>query len=196
MEFFSRTSPCPELVKTQLATITDFKSVRAGYTRNGIPSNINVVRSLKEALARRTALRAGYARRIREAEETMARAEEDDSEDSRAETEENILRFRRRMRAIPFIDTFDLRYNNRIRQPRPSSRAVMFCLMDVSGSSGRATRTSPSASSSCSTCSCCAITNASKWSSFAITPPPRRCRKTSSSTRARPAARSFPARSN
>lgn len=134
MEFFFEDLALPELVKTQLATITDFKSVRAGYTRNGIPSNINVVRSLKEALARRTALRAGYARRIREAEETMARAEEDGNEDGRAETEENILRFRRRMRAIPFIDTFDLRYNNRIRQPRPSSRAVMFCLMDVSGS--------------------------------------------------------------
>jgi hypothetical protein len=39
-----------------------------------------------------------------------------------------------RIRAIPFIDTFDLRYNNRIRQPQPSTQAVMFCVMDVSGS--------------------------------------------------------------
>ncbi len=134
MEFFFEDLALPELVKTQLATITDVKSVRAGYSRDGIPSNINVIRSLKEALARRTALRAGYARRIREAEETLTDAAESDGESGRAEIEENILRFRRRMRTIPFIDTFDLRYNNRIRQPRPTSRAVMFCLMDVSGS--------------------------------------------------------------
>jgi uncharacterized sporulation protein YeaH/YhbH (DUF444 family) len=134
MEFFFEDLALPDLVKTQLATITDFKSVRAGYSRDGIPSNINVVRSLKEALARRTALRAGYARRIREAEESLENPAEEGAPADRAEIEENILRFRRRMRTIPFIDTFDLRYNNRIRQPRPTSRAVMFCLMDVSGS--------------------------------------------------------------
>ncbi|HSY26989.1 MAG TPA: YeaH/YhbH family protein, partial [Burkholderiaceae bacterium] len=36
--------------------------------------------------------------------------------------------------AIPFIDPFDLRYSNRIKVPKPSSQAVMFCIMDVSGS--------------------------------------------------------------
>ncbi|MGI9336011.1 MAG: YeaH/YhbH family protein, partial [Gammaproteobacteria bacterium] len=43
-------------------------------------------------------------------------------------------RLRRRLGAIPFIDTFDLRFNNRIQQPKPTTQAVMFCLMDVSGS--------------------------------------------------------------
>jgi uncharacterized protein len=33
-----------------------------------------------------------------------------------------------------FIDTYDLRYANLVNQPQPSSQAVMFCLMDVSGS--------------------------------------------------------------
>jgi hypothetical protein len=35
---------------------------------------------------------------------------------------------------IPFLDDFDLKYNNVIEVPRPSTSAVMFCLMDVSGS--------------------------------------------------------------
>ena len=34
----------------------------------------------------------------------------------------------------PFIDEIDLRYRNRTRIPEPVSRAVMFCLMDVSAS--------------------------------------------------------------
>jgi hypothetical protein len=36
--------------------------------------------------------------------------------------------------AIPFIDPFDLRYSNRVKVPMPSTQAVMFCLLDVSGS--------------------------------------------------------------
>ena len=35
---------------------------------------------------------------------------------------------------IPFIDPIDLRYSNRVKVPKPSAKAVMFCLMDVSGS--------------------------------------------------------------
>lgn len=141
MEFFFEDLALPDLVKTQLATTPEFRSVRAGYTRDGVPANIDIVRSLKGALARRIALRSGYARRAREAEEELARlraGEEsggpDRDEPRELELEEDILRMRRRIRSIPFIDTFDLRYTNRVRQPRPTTRAVMFCLMDVSGS--------------------------------------------------------------
>ena len=39
-----------------------------------------------------------------------------------------------RISAIPFIDTTDILYNRVTRQISPSSQAVMFCIMDVSGS--------------------------------------------------------------
>lgn len=141
LEFFFEDLALPDLVKKQLATNVEFKSVRAGYSRDGVPTNINVVRSLKGALARRTALRAPYNARLRTAEESLAllpalegETEDEDIATRRAELEEEILHLRERIGAVPFIDTFDLRYNNRIRQPKPTSRAVMFCLMDVSGS--------------------------------------------------------------
>ena len=35
---------------------------------------------------------------------------------------------------MPFLDTNDLRYNLHVKRPVPTSQAVMFCLMDVSGS--------------------------------------------------------------
>ncbi|MDX9740646.1 MAG: YeaH/YhbH family protein [Gammaproteobacteria bacterium] len=137
MEFFFEDLALPDLVKTQLAATVEYRTVRAGYTRDGVPSNINVVRSLREAMARRISLRSGYRRRLRETEHEIDVAREDQSggsEERITSLSEHAELLRRRMRSVPFIDTFDLRYNNRIRQRRPTTRAVMFCLMDVSGS--------------------------------------------------------------
>ena len=35
---------------------------------------------------------------------------------------------------MPFLDPLDLKFRNRVKVPMPSTRAVMFCVMDVSGS--------------------------------------------------------------
>ncbi|MEX0632014.1 YeaH/YhbH family protein [Serratia ureilytica] len=51
-----------------------------------------------------------------------------------------IAELRKKIESVPFIDTFDLRYKNYERRPEPSSQAVMFCLMDVSGSMDQATK--------------------------------------------------------
>jgi hypothetical protein len=40
----------------------------------------------------------------------------------------------KRIDKVPFLDEFDLRYRNRVTRPKPCTQAVMFCLMDVSGS--------------------------------------------------------------
>ena len=45
-----------------------------------------------------------------------------------------LSELRRRIKRVPFLDTYDLRYNLHLKQPVPTSKAVMFCLMDVSGS--------------------------------------------------------------
>jgi uncharacterized sporulation protein YeaH/YhbH (DUF444 family) len=140
LELFFEDLALPDLVKTQLARLTDFKSVRAGYTSDGVPANINVIRSLRGALARRIALRGPHMKRLREvsAELTALQPAPDEADEEsgprRLELEEEIRHLRQRIESIPFIDTFDLRYNNRIKQPRPTTQAVMFCLMDVSGS--------------------------------------------------------------
>ncbi len=141
LELFFDDLALPDLVKTQLTRLVDFKSVRAGYTTDGVPSNINIVRSLRGALARRIALRGPHMKRLREANTELQALQLplEDNDDEQAEQqiralEEEILQLKGRIKAIPFIDTFDLRYNNRIRQPVPSTQAVMFCLMDVSGS--------------------------------------------------------------
>ncbi|MDD2990336.1 MAG: YeaH/YhbH family protein [Zoogloea sp.] len=126
----------PNLVKTQLARIQEYKSQRAGFTNDGTPANINVVRSLRGALGRRLALASPYQGRLRELqkqiEDLLKCLPEDDPEIVRLKDEIGILRAK--IEAIPFIDSFDLRYNNRIKIPKPTTQAVMFCIMDVSGS--------------------------------------------------------------
>jgi uncharacterized protein len=140
LELFFEDLELPNLVKTELTKLREYKWVRAGFTTDGIPSNINVVRSLRQSLARRKAMAAPYSGRLRDAEARLAALLETTDEQA-PEVEElraEIEHLRARIRTIPFIDTFDLRYNNRVKQARPSSQAVMFCLMDVSGSMNQA----------------------------------------------------------
>lgn len=126
----------PNLVKTQLARIQEYKSQRAGFTNDGTPANINVVRSLRGALGRRLALASPYQGRLRDLQKQLEELREtlleDDPEIIRLKDEIGVLRAK--IEAIPFIDSFDLRYNNRVKIPKPTTQAVMFCIMDVSGS--------------------------------------------------------------
>ena len=47
---------------------------------------------------------------------------------------EEIEHLKGRVERIPFLDPIDLRFRSRVKVPVPTSKAVMFCLMDVSGS--------------------------------------------------------------
>ena len=88
------------------------------------------------AAGRRIAVGGPYAAQLRallaELDELKNKLADDDPELERLRRE--IARLRAKMDKVPFVDTFDLRYNNRIRVPQPSTQAVMFCLLDVSGS--------------------------------------------------------------
>jgi uncharacterized sporulation protein YeaH/YhbH (DUF444 family) len=125
----------PNLVKTQLARIHEYKSQRAGFSNDGTPANINVVRSLRGALGRRLALGAPFHGKLRELQRELdERRDAPRRRPGSPAPAGEIAILRAKIEAIPFIDTFDLRYNNRIKVPKPTTQAVMFCIMDVSGS--------------------------------------------------------------
>ncbi|MGO1295806.1 MAG: YeaH/YhbH family protein [Vibrio sp.] len=132
----------PNLEKNQVNKITEWKNHRSGYQSAGIPSNIAIVRSLQQSLARRTAMTAGKRRLMRELEEELDKLQHKEpallTEEARLQEEINALRHQ--IKSVPFIDTFDLRFKNYEKRPIPSSQAVMFCLMDVSGSMDQATK--------------------------------------------------------
>ncbi|NLR74754.1 MULTISPECIES: YeaH/YhbH family protein [Leeia] len=138
LQYFFEDLELPNLVKTYLSASQEMKTVRAGYTAEGTPNNIHVVRSLKGALGRRIALSKPLQTRLKGMEDYLAGLlEEDNDEKDRREItmlRDKIHVLKGRILGIPFIDPFDLKYTNRVKQPRPTNQAVMFCLMDVSGS--------------------------------------------------------------
>jgi len=94
---------------------------------------------MRGALGRRIALSADSRRELHEAEQALALLEEQGAKDDvtlkhKAELQETIKRLRATIDRVPFLDPLDLKFRNRVKVPVPSTRAVMFCVMDVSGS--------------------------------------------------------------
>ncbi|WP_054885223.1 YeaH/YhbH family protein [Pseudomonas sp. NBRC 111130] len=142
LEFMFEDLELPNLVKRHLTGADTFKTVRAGIANEGNPSRINIVRTLRSAHARRIALTGSSRALLREAQKELDRLkiEEPDNFTDIQEVEQEIERLKARINRLPFLDTFDLKYNLLVKQPNPSSKAVMFCLMDVSGSMTQATK--------------------------------------------------------
>jgi uncharacterized sporulation protein YeaH/YhbH (DUF444 family) len=140
MQVFFDDLALPNLARTQLAETPEWKSHRAGFTSDGTPNNLHVVRSMRGAIGRRIAIGSGSRQELRQLEqhleEMLKNRREGDAEQMReiAETQARILVLRERIGRIPYLDPIDLRYRSRVRVPVPTSKAVMFCLMDVSGS--------------------------------------------------------------
>lgn len=136
LEIYFEDLELPDLVKKELARLTTYKTVRAGVSTSGIPNNINVLRSMKQATGRRVALASPYKKQLREAEVELVRLIESSDSDNIAiaNLQKEIEFLKKKIQTVPFIDTIDLRYNQRTRIAAPSTQAVMFCVMDVSGS--------------------------------------------------------------
>lgn len=131
MNLFFDDLELPHLVRNFLGDVRDFKWQRAGYTPSGVPANLSVTRSLRNAMARRIALAAPLQEHVAELEQD---AGQETAPERRAAIEAEIAQLRSRIERIPFLDEIDLRFRHRVKVPQPISRAVMFCLMDVSAS--------------------------------------------------------------
>lgn len=144
LDFMFEGLQLPNMIKRRLAGNESFQVVRAGISKEGTPGRLNVVRSLRAANARRIALTSSKRRNARAMELQLEQEEGKDlvlRDQRKIESlRSGIAELRRRIERVPYLDDFDLKYNLLVRQPRPRSRAVMFCLMDVSGSMNQATK--------------------------------------------------------
>ncbi len=140
MQVFFEDLALPHLVRTQLAETPEWKSHRAGYASDGTPNNLHVVRSMRGAIGRRIAIGSGSRRELREMEQRLEQLMRDAEGGDKSAAplipplQEEMRLLRARIARIPYLDPIDLRFRNRVRVPVPTSKAVMFCLMDVSGS--------------------------------------------------------------
>ena len=120
----------PDLAKRRLTSTEGEGIQRAGYTTSGSPANISISRTMRLALARRVALRRPRPVTVEELEAEAAEAKGE----RLAELMEEIEALKAKMKRIPFIDPIDIRFRRFEMVPKPVAQAVMFCLMDVSGS--------------------------------------------------------------
>jgi uncharacterized sporulation protein YeaH/YhbH (DUF444 family) len=136
MQVFFDDLALPNLARTTLADTPEFKTHRAGYSSDGTPNNLHVVRSMRGAIGRRIALGSESRRELARLEEVLAelKLQPHASLHEVKELEDEIAHLRARIERIPYLDPIDLRYRSRVRVPVPTAKAVMFCLMDVSGS--------------------------------------------------------------
>jgi uncharacterized sporulation protein YeaH/YhbH (DUF444 family) len=121
----------PDLAKRRLAEAEQEAPRRAGYSVSGSPANIAINRTMRLAMTRRVALRRPRPGEIDELEAELAECEDDAR---RAELVAAIEALKAKLKRIPYIDPIDIRYRRFENEPKPVAQAVMFCLMDVSGS--------------------------------------------------------------
>lgn len=132
----------PNLQQTQNMQEPEYETFRAGYKTDGVPTNIDIVRSLKGAQSRRIALTASKKKKRKELLKLLeeANSAKPKDQDYIEKLELQIEELTKQIDKVPFIDSFDLKYRNYDKRPVPNSSAVMFCLMDVSGSMDQATK--------------------------------------------------------
>ncbi len=134
MDYMFEDLELPNMVKCSLQGDDAFKYVNAGYSNDGVPAKLSVVRSLKTAKARRIALTGKSRKRLRECEEEKRTAESAGDELKQRALSNEIRELEAKIRRVPYLDTYDLRFKLHNKQPVPTSKAVMICLMDISGS--------------------------------------------------------------
>ncbi len=141
LDIFFEDLELPNLIKRSLKDMTAWKYKRAGMTVSGAPTNMNLIRTMRNAHGRRLALGRPSTKEINELKERLFELESI-AAPSEAQIEEKkailakLEELEARRRWAPYIDPLDVRYNAFEPTPIPTTAAVMFCLMDVSGSMG------------------------------------------------------------
>lgn len=133
LDYFFKDLELPDMVKKHLNSIVDFKQKRAGFSRYGNPSRLNIVRSYKSSMARKMASKIFFDKKIKEIEDKLKTKLTDDE---RILLEKELDKFKKMAMTISFMEEVDLQYNQYEKVAVPVTSAVMFCIMDISGSMG------------------------------------------------------------
>ncbi|MCH9806461.1 MAG: YeaH/YhbH family protein [Alphaproteobacteria bacterium] len=136
LDLFFEDLRLPNLIKAKLKSLETSQLVRAGFSTDGPPSKLNYVRTMRNSLARRIALSRPSLETLEKIEREIALAEAETPPDE-GRIEELRARLARAVqlrKTVGYLDPLDLKFNRHERVPKPTTQAVMFCLMDVSAS--------------------------------------------------------------
>jgi uncharacterized protein len=133
VDLFLEDLELPDLAKRRVVNAEALVYQRAGYSVSGSPANLALNRTVRNSMSRRIALRRPKPEELQALLDEIEALDPAD-EDKRVALEEEYARKKRRTGLIPYIDPLDVRYKRFESHPKPVAQAVMFCLMDVSGS--------------------------------------------------------------
>lgn len=133
MEYFFQDLELPDMIKQFFQKIKRPEWRRAGLSPDGIMPRLNLSRSMRNSVGRRIAVKRGLEERIKELEEELKQCQNNTRCD---EIKQQLDTLKERLENIPFLDDIDLRFNRVTKVELPVTRAVMFCIMDVSASMG------------------------------------------------------------
>lgn len=131
----------PDLIKRSMVETETVSRRRAGLTTQGTPANLNLVRTMRNALGRRLALRRPPLSEVERLSAEIEALEDQAPLDAERQKHlealrDELERLLRRRKIVGYIDPVDLRFDTHIPERVRNSKAVVFCLMDVSGSMG------------------------------------------------------------
>jgi uncharacterized sporulation protein YeaH/YhbH (DUF444 family) len=135
LDLFFEDLELPDLVKSQVMATDTMSPARAGISVDGSPSQVDMSRTMRQSMARRIGLRRPKTPEVRALEEEVARLASSGEDPDRLVALRGELEIAlRRLSRVAWVDPLDMRYRRYTQVPKPTARAVMFCLMDVSGS--------------------------------------------------------------
>lgn len=144
LDFLFEDLELPDLVLKELSKLTTVVKKHAGYSTDGAPNKLSIVRSFKQSLARRIPIKSKIEREL-----NLLRIELDFMEDPedpivwtaeaiehRDSLVQQIEKLEAKLKKIPFLDPIDLRYKQSKQVEIPTTHATMIMIMDNSGSMG------------------------------------------------------------
>ncbi|HEX2943899.1 MAG TPA: YeaH/YhbH family protein [Rhodopila sp.] len=134
VDLFLEDLELPDLAKRKVVNAEAVVYHRAGYSVSGSPANLALMRTVRNSLSRRIALKRPKPDELQALQDEIDALQDGSDEPRRLALEEELRRKQRKSSVIPYIDPLDVRYKRFESQPKPVAQAVMFCLMDVSGS--------------------------------------------------------------
>ena len=151
LELFFEDCELPNLTNEKYTDKLDNTQQPSGFSTNGTPAQLSVIRTYKQSLGRRKALMAPYQEEKEELEEELAELEvhlaelESGGTSSRSGIDAKIVKrmteITQRLEELSvkfnFLDNFDksdLRYRKKEAKPLKTVDAVLIMVMDISGS--------------------------------------------------------------
>jgi uncharacterized sporulation protein YeaH/YhbH (DUF444 family) len=119
----------PDFIKESLNGSNKYVLKRAGYTKEGIPPRLDLLKTLKQSMARRIATKS-KCEKCDEFGNFTVDIEGYSLASNCLDCEGTGIKKQR------YLDDIDLRYKHYTKQPNPIRKAVMILLMDVSASMG------------------------------------------------------------